>query len=292
MKRRSAAAWVENEIMGELVPPELDYLIDRLKLINPAADARLIAEHARKIHAAYRLSRGRPDNRGFKIKGKVRLQAEPVPATRGLKDDLRRLLKAARVGSAKEWQTAWLGVSGEARALVSPLKAPGSAKGEPPPVEGRQERAERRGRSGTFAFRRSPLDTREMKLVNISRLSAVIPSANDSIPRIEAALAKGKFSSKREADKLTYTFVLRVRDAFRALAGKKGLTYRSLNDDATLNPKGGFADAGLIALAKDIDRQFGTNVLTVARLRKKEAEMGFSAKELEQLRKPWGKRTS
>ena len=27
MKRRSAAVWVENEIMGELVPPELDYLV-------------------------------------------------------------------------------------------------------------------------------------------------------------------------------------------------------------------------------------------------------------------------
>jgi hypothetical protein len=54
MKRRSAAAWVENEIMGELVPPELDYLVNRLKLINPAADTRLVIEHARK--KPYRLS--------------------------------------------------------------------------------------------------------------------------------------------------------------------------------------------------------------------------------------------
>ena len=71
----------------------------------------------------------------------------------------------------------------------------------------------------------------------------MIPSANDGIPRIEAALAKGKFSSKREADKLTDTCVLRVRDAYRALTGKKGLTYRSLSDDTTLDPKGAFADA-------------------------------------------------
>jgi hypothetical protein len=292
MKRRSADVRVHNPIIGELVLPELDYLINRLKLINPAADARLIVEHARKIYTAYQLSRGRPDDHGFKIKGKKRRRAETVPAKRGLKDDLQRLLKAARGGSAKEWQTAWLGVSGEARALVSPLKAPGSKKGEPPPVAGRNEQAVISGRSGTFVFRRSPLDTREMKLVRAASFSSVIPSAKDSIPRIEAALAKGEFSSKREADKLTYIFVLRVRDAFQALAGKKGLTYRSLNDDATLNPKGGLADAGLIALAKDIDRRFGTNVLTVARLRKKEAEMGFSAKELEQLRKPWGKQTS
>jgi hypothetical protein len=131
-----------------------------------------------------------------------------------------------------------------------------------------------------------------MKLVNVRGLSAVIPSAKHSIPRIEVALAEGGFSSKREADKLTYIFVLRVRDAHRALAGRKGLTYRELNDDSTLDPKGGFVDAGLIALAKDIDREFGTKVLTISRLRKNETEMGLSAEELTKLRKPWGKRTS
>jgi hypothetical protein len=292
MKRRSTAAWVENEIMGELVPPELDYLVNRLKLINAAADTRLVIEHARKIHTAYQLLRGRPDDHGFKIKGKDRRRAEPVPATRGLKDDLQRLLKAACGGSAKEWQTAWLGVSGEARALVSPLKAPSSTKSKPPPVAARDERAGIGGRSGTLVFRRSPLDTREMKQVRAGSFSSVIPSAKDSIPRIEAALAKGEFSSKREADKLTYIFVLRVRDAHRALTGKKGITYRELNDAETFKPKGGFANDGLIALAKDIDRQFGTKVLTVSRLRKKEAEMGLSAEELTNLRKPWGKRTS
>jgi hypothetical protein len=277
--------------MGELVLPELDFLINRLTQIN-STDALLVIEHARKIYTAYQLLRGRPDDHGFKIKGKDRRRAEPVSATRGLKDDLQRLLKAARGGSAKEWQTAWLGVSGEARALVSPLKAPGSEKGEPPPVAGRNEQAVISGRSGTFAFRRSPLDTREMKLVRAASFSSVIPSAKDSIPRIKAALEKGNFSSKRQADKLTYIFVLRVRDAFRALTGKKGLTYRSLSDDTTLDPKGALADAGLISLAEDIDRQFGTKVLTISRLRKKEAEMGLSAEELTNLRKPWGKRTS
>ena len=277
--------------MGELVLPELDFLINRLAQIN-STDALLVIEHARKIYTAYQLLRGRPDQHGFKIKGKIRRRAEPVPATRGLKDDLQRLLKAARSGSAKEWQTAWLGVSGEARALVSPLKAPASEKGEPPPVAGRNEQAVISGRSGTFAFRRSPLDTREMKLVRAASFSSVIPSAKDSIPRIKAALEKGNFSSKRQADKLTYIFVLRVRDAFRALTGKKGLTYRSLSDEATLDPKGGFVDAGLIVLAKDIDRQFGTKVLTIARLRKKEVDMGFSDQELRELRKPWGRGTS
>jgi hypothetical protein len=61
MKRRSAAVWVENEIMGELVPPELDCFINRLKRINPATDAQLIVEHARKINTAYQIQRGRPD---------------------------------------------------------------------------------------------------------------------------------------------------------------------------------------------------------------------------------------
>jgi hypothetical protein len=277
--------------MGELVLPELDFLINRLTQIN-STDALLVIEHARKIYTAYQLLRGRPDDHGFKIKGKKRRRAETVPATRGLKDDMQRLLKAARGGSAKEWQTAWLGVSGEARALVSPLKVAGSEKGQPPPVAGRNEQAVISGRSRTFVFRRSPLDTREMKLVRAASFSAVIPSAKDSIPRIEAALAKNEFSSKREADKLTYIFVLRVRDAYRALTGKKGITYRELNDAGTFKPKGGFADGGLIALAKDIDRQFATNVLTLARLRKKEAEMGLSAEDLAKLRKPWGARTS
>jgi len=292
MKRRSATAWIENEIMGELVPPELDYLVKRLSLINPAADTGTIVEHARKIYTAYQLMRVRPDKRGIKIKGASRSRAEPITAARGLKDDLQRLLKAARGGSAKEWQTAWLGVSGEARALVSPLRAPGAAKGEPPPVEGRNERAVIGGRSGTLLFRRSPLNTRNMKVVRAGSFSSVIPSAKDSIPRIAAALAQGKFSSKREADKLTYIYVLRVRDAHRALTGRKGLTYRELNDDETFEPKGGFADDGLIALAKDIDREFGTKFLTISRLRKKEAEMGISAEELTNLRKPWGERTS
>src|SRR5689334_18806231 len=151
MKRRSAAAWVENEIMGELVPPELDYLISRLKLINSAADALLIVEHARKIYTAHQLLRGRPDKHGFKIKGEIRGRAEPVPATRGLKDDLQRLLKAARGGSAKEWQTAWLGVSGEARAVASPSKAPGATKSKPPPIV--EENTDIEGSAGTLGFR-------------------------------------------------------------------------------------------------------------------------------------------
>jgi hypothetical protein len=291
MKRRSTAVWVENEIMGELVPPELDFLINRLAQIN-STDALLVIEHARKIYTAYQLVRGRPDDHGFKIKGKDRQRAEPVLATRGLKDDLQRLLKAARSGSAKEWQTAWLGVSGEARALVSPLKAPGSEKGEPPPVAGRNEQAVISGRSGTFAFRRSPLDTREMKLVKAASFSSVIPSAKDSIPRIEAALTKGTFSSKRQADRLTYVFVLRVRDAYFALTGRKGISFRGMIDDSTLDPKGGLTVDGVIALAEDINRQFGTKVLTISRLRKKETEMGLTAEELEKLRKPWGKKTS
>jgi hypothetical protein len=172
------------------------------------------------------------------------------------------------------------------------MRKPSAAKGEPPPVEGRNEPAVIGGRSGTLAFRRSPLDTRGMKLVRAESLSSVIPSAKDCIPRIEAALANGGFSSNREADKLTYIYVLRVRDAHRALTGRKGLTYRELNDDETFEPKGGFADDGLIALAKDIDREFGTKALTLSRLRKKEAEMGVSAEELAKLRRPWGKRTS
>lgn len=254
--------------MGELVPPELDYLVNRLSAINPSANARLIVEHARKINTAYQLLRDRPDKRGFRLKGDVRKRADRVAATRGLKEDLQRLLTAARGGSAKEWQTAWLGVSGAARSLIKPPA--------PPRIHGR----------------RAALDTRNMKLVNVKGLSAVIPDAQDSIPRIEGALAKGGFSSKREADKLTDIFVLRVRDAYRALAGKKGLAYRELNDASTLDPKGGFAEAGLIEFAKDIDRQFGTKVLTVSRLRKKEADMRLSAEELTELRKPWGKRTS
>jgi hypothetical protein len=264
--------------MGELVLPELDFLINRLTQIK-STDALLVIEHARKTYTAHQLLHGRPDDHGFKIKGKKRRRAEPVPATRGLKDDLQRLLKAARGGSAKEWQSAYLGVSGAARTAIAP-PAPAVLERQLDPT-------------GKLAgFRRAPVSMINMKLVKVARLSTVSPSAKDAIPRIKAALAECDFSSKREADKLTDIFVLRVRDAYRALAGKKGLTYRELNDASTLDPKGGFADAGLIALAKDIDTQFGTKVLTVSRLRKHEAKMKLSAEELAELRKPWGKRTS
>jgi hypothetical protein len=131
-----------------------------------------------------------------------------------------------------------------------------------------------------------------MKLVKAASFSSVIPSAKDSIPRIEAALAKGTFSSKRQTDRLTYIFVLRVRDANFALTGRKGISFRDMIDDSTLDPKGDLTVDGVIALAEDINRQFGTKVLTISRLRKKETEMGLSAEELEKLRKPWGKQTS
>jgi hypothetical protein len=93
MKRSSGDLRVYNPIIGELVLPELNFLINRLRQIN-SADASLLIEHARKIYTAYQLLRGRPDDHGFKIKGQKRRRAEPVPTTRGLKDDLQRLLKA------------------------------------------------------------------------------------------------------------------------------------------------------------------------------------------------------
>src|ERR1700692_214169 len=211
MKRRSADVRVHNPIMGELVLPELDFLINRLAQIN-STDALLVIEHARKIYTAYQLLRGRPDQHGFKIKGKIRRRAEPVPATRGLKDDLQRLLRAARGGSAKEWQSAYLGVSGAARTAIAP-PAPAVLERQIDPT------------GKLTGFRRAPVSMINMKLVKVARLSAVSPSAKDAIPRIKAALAECNFSSKREADKLTYSYVLRVRDAYRALTGKKGLTY-------------------------------------------------------------------
>jgi hypothetical protein len=272
--KRTISSWVENRFIGEPVPPELDFLINRLMEIS-ATNHALSIEHARKIYTAYRLWRYRPDRHGFKVKGKTRFRAERVSASRGLKADLLRLRLAAKGHSAKEWQTAWLGVSGAAKAA---LKLPA-----PPKVE---RKLNANGR--ITSFRRAPLDTSGMIMVRVPGLHALIPGAADTLPRIEAALARG-FPSKREVNKLLYTFVLRVRDAYQSLAGKVGLTYRSLPEHGV---KGKFDDAGLIALAKDIDRKFGTNALTVSRLRKKEADLGFSFDYLENLRKPWGERTS
>src|SRR5438045_3155826 len=111
---KTKSTFVENKLMGECVPPELDFLVNRLMQINPT-DAGLVIEHARKCYTAGVLYRWRTDAHGFKIKGKIRHRAERTPATRGIKDDLGRLLKTAQGDSAKEWRTAWLGVSGEAR---------------------------------------------------------------------------------------------------------------------------------------------------------------------------------
>jgi hypothetical protein len=157
MKRRSADVRVHNPIMGELVLPELDFLINRLAQIN-STDALLVIEHARKIHTAYQLLRGRPDQHGFKIKGKIRRRADPVPATRGLKDDLQRLLKAARGGSAKEWQSAYLGVSGAARTAIAP-PAPAVLERQIDPT------------GKLTGFRRAPVNMISMKLVKVARLT-------------------------------------------------------------------------------------------------------------------------
>lgn len=278
MKRKPKIAWIENATMGELVPPELDLLIKRLSLIN-SDDTRLVVEHARKIYTAYQLWRWRVDSDGLRITGKKRLHVKRTPAARGLKDDLLRLFKTAAGGSAKEWKAAWFGVSGRARQVVSPPA---------PPIVDRQ--FDEKGK--LVGFRRASLSSRGMKMVNAGSLRAVVPSPEQTMPRIEAALAKGDFSSKRVPDKVTYAFVLRVRDAYFALTGRKGLSYRDMNDNSTLDPKGGFAHAGLVELATHINRQFDITVLSISRLRKKETDMGFTAEELKNLRKPWGMRTS
>ncbi len=253
-------------------------MVERLSQIN-RNDSSLVVEHARKTYIAYLLWRWRVDSDGLRITGKVRLRVKRAIASRGLNDDLLRLLETAAGGSAKEWQTAWLGVSGRARQLVAPPA--------PPIIE---RRIDEQGR--LICFRRAPLPTARMKVVNAAGLSAVVPTPEETLPRIEAALANRDFSGRRVSDKLTYSFVLRVRDAYFALTGRKGLTFRELNDNSTLDPKGGFAEAGLLQLANDINRQFDTTVLSISRLRKKEAEMGFTAEELRSFRKPWGEQSS
>jgi hypothetical protein len=273
MKRQPAAGWIESEIMGELVPPELDYLVKRLKWVNQAAASWLVIEHARKIYTAYQLWRGSPDRYGFKVSGNKRRRVERVRATRGLKDDLKRLQKVALGGSLKEWETAWLGVSGQARSLVAPPA---------PPIVERQ--LDENGK--LIGFRRATPAFRA-KIITIAKnrelaLSSVVPHPDETLPRVEAALAEREFSREREIDKLVYTFALRVRDAYAALAGEVGITYDAHRET--------MVDDRLIALGKDIDRQFGTNLLSVRRLR--EVEKRFSANELSILRKPWGAMTS
>jgi hypothetical protein len=265
MNRRSAATWVENEIMGELVPPELACLVNRLKLVNVAADTRIVVEHSRKIYTACQLWRGCLDRYGFKISGSKRRRVERVKATRGLKDDLTRLLSVARGGSAKEWEKAWLGVAGEARSLVAPPA--------PPILERHLD-----DNGNLIGFRRAAPAARPV--VTAPRFQSVIPDMHEAIPRIEAALAERTFSGKREIDKMAYIFALRVCDAYLALAGKKGLTFDPSVGDA------GSLGGGLLDFANDIDDQFGTDVLTVRRLR--DVKKHFTADELSNLRRPWG----
>jgi hypothetical protein len=250
--------WVKHPMSDDLEPPEIHWLIAQLVAINKkgCTDA-VILKHARHIFGVWSLC-GHSDNIGYRIKGKTRLRAERVKATRGAKNDLVRLLATAESGSDKVFQKAWLAVSGKTRGLVwSPA---------PPPII--ERKYDETGK--LVSFRRERFDASKLNPLKVERFYALIPTAADALPLIEAAICKLEDTPAAERRKrkqddpndlaaIEDELAIAVRVAYREATGRKGLTWNYT--------KGKF-EGGLINLGRNIDARLGTKVFTLNRMRK------------------------
>jgi hypothetical protein len=232
-------SWVRNAVSGQDEPPDLDWLINLLHPLAPS-DPQLVVIRAYKIFGAHMQLRGRPDRSGLKITGTKRLHAKRVKANRGVAEDLERLLKVARGVSDKRWQTAWLGVSGEARSAIT-----------------KQLKQRRLGERNRF-------DASGLRHYGGRGFSGVMPTQAEAVPLIEGAIrdlerVPAKERSERRSDPIEDAFVSAVCEAHRKLTGRSGYTWNSKDEKF---------EHGLHELCRSIDRRFGTNLFTVDRVKK------------------------
>jgi hypothetical protein len=112
--------WPVNPIAGDMVPPDVDWLIVRLANINSTnRPNEVVAKHAFSICSGLLDLRVR--GRGtYDLKGSIKsgFRVQPRAANRGLAHELTRLERAARSGSKVRWIRAWTAVSPRCRTLV------------------------------------------------------------------------------------------------------------------------------------------------------------------------------
>jgi hypothetical protein len=244
--------WAVHKLSGVPEPHEIHWLIDRLTAINRIGSGAVL-QHAYKIHGVWLGLQGRDDHKGYKVRGKTRLRAERVKATRGAWNDLDRLRTAAKSDSPKIFQKAWLGVAGNTRRLV--------LQPTPPLVE---RKLDQDGK--LIGFRRERFDASKLIPVKAGRFYSLIPGATDALPLIEAAIHKlgpAVERRKRKRDDLAaieHELATAVRIAYRELTGQTGYTW---------NDKEHKHEGPLIDLWREIDAHFGTEIFSVYRLRLK-----------------------
>jgi hypothetical protein len=220
--------WVTNALTGEKVSPDVDWLIDRLAAINPAANdlPDVIDSHAHQIYGHWVTWRRRGDTTAIEIRGTQRPYAKRVDAKGSIKDELERLLTVARGRSDKRWITGWLGVTSKTLGLI----------GWRP--------------HGNGGFEITPRGLR-----------AIAPFRADALPLIAAALRKHEAipaadRQKRQRDALADDVVRAVAVAYRDLTGEPGFVW----DDLRGQYRGGLLDLG-----RDIEAHFGGAGLFAAR---------------------------
>ena len=236
---------VKNALTGEDVPPDLDWLINRLAALNPPAakdHRRVVDYHAHQVRGYYLACRWRGDRGDYaaiKITGRERPYAERVPAHRGTENELKRLQRAAKGKSDRRWQTAWLGVSSKTHSLIGwpPL----------PPVITRVDS------TGKLVRERADIDVSHRR-VSVRGLHAIMPTRADAVPLIEAALAKleaipAAERRKRERDTHADDAVRAVAVAYCDLTGeRRGLFWDEMR---------GLYRGGLLDLGRAIEARFG-----------------------------------
>jgi hypothetical protein len=85
--RPKTKPWVTNALTREAVSPDLDWLIDRLAVLNPvrAKDhPDVVSYHAHQIRGYWWDWRLRDGNYAIRIKGDVRPGAKPIPVNAGV----------------------------------------------------------------------------------------------------------------------------------------------------------------------------------------------------------------
>jgi hypothetical protein len=112
--------WPVNQLAGDEVPPDVDWLIGQLVNLNSTnLPDEVVVRHAFAINS--RLTDLRIRGRGtYDLKGSIKrgFRVGPRPADRGLANELERLERAARSGSKARWIRAWAAVSRRCRDLV------------------------------------------------------------------------------------------------------------------------------------------------------------------------------
>jgi hypothetical protein len=252
-KGATASGWIDNPIAARvdragpqavsedhrpgLVPPDLDWLINSLAVLNVTGQAdAVIVGHARAILyllVALRY-RGRgavkvdgSSKAGFKVTGRT-------TAAEGLAKQLARLERAARSGSLARWLKAWGATSLEARRLVWRAEYGPVARLPDQPGFTRARLKNALGVGGRF----------------------IGPRAADALLAIVQArkeLAASPLNARRgnrqnqEADELAAA----IKAAVLELTGRIGITF---------NPVTGKATGPLVDFGAAFDRHFDTQI--------------------------------